>query len=310
MRKITRRTILRKCMLLGMGFLGADWGWSKQPYSGRRLVILHTNDTHPRLTLGVTERRFSIGEELLLARYEMIQQIRAEGIPVLLLDSGDFTGSYFNRKSKEMPAEWKAMQIMGYDALALGDVDLLVGIDTFALHWEKVGIPLLLCNYRFEGTTLEKWVSPYCMLDKGNIRIGIIGVGLQLSNRLPESIFSGMLWEDPVKSVNECVKQLQKRGCELIICLSHLGDQSSTEIFHDFRLAEENVGIDLIIGAHSHRLYEKPRKFTNKIGGITVVNQIGWGGGYLGRLDVFFPKKGTDKTLKASRLIIEKKIAE
>ena len=70
------------------------------------------------------------------------------------------------------------------------------------------------------------------------------------------------------------------------------------------------MGIDIIIGAHSHQLYEYPRRFTNKIGEITVVNQMGWGGEYLGRLDVFFPKKGTTKTLKANRLLLEKKIAK
>lgn len=297
-------------MLLGMGFLGVNRSSSRANDVGRKLVILHTNDTHPAISWAGSTARLSRGEALLVARYEKIQQIRAEGNPVLLLDAGDFSGSYSNIKTNELPPDWKVMQIMGYDAVALGDGELAAGRELIAMHWGKVGIPLLACNYMLEGTALEKWVMPHCIIDKGSVRIGVIGVGLPLSSRLPETISSPIVCKDPIVSVNASISQLRLQGCELIICLSHLGDRGSTEKFHDFQLAQENLGIDLIIGAHSHRLYEQPRKFTNKMGGITLVNQLGWGGGYLGRLDCFFPKKGTTKTLKANRLLLEKKIAE
>ncbi|MBU3744508.1 MAG: hypothetical protein FGM61_08160 [Sediminibacterium sp.] len=310
MQEMTRRKVLQKCMMIGLSSLGGNFGWSRVPELGRKLVILHTNDTHPFFSVTGSSSGLSRREELLVARSEKIQQIRAEGFPVLLLDAGDFTGMNSHMISNEMPPAWRVIQLMGYDAVALGDGELSAGLDMINLHWGKVGIPLLACNYKLEGTLLEKWVSPFCIIDKGNIRIGIIGLGLPLLNRLPESISMGMGCYDPINQVNACITQLHKQGCELIICLSHLGDQSSTEYANDFQLARENMGIDIIIGAHSHRLYEQPRRFTNKIGEITLVNQMGWGGGYLGRLDVFFPKKGTTKTLKANRLLIGKKIAE
>lgn len=310
MQGITRRAVIQKCMVLSLGLLGRNLSGGRVPDVGRKLVIVHTNDTHPGLYIPGSTNSYSQGEEMLIARYEKIQQIRAEGIPVLLLDSGDFTGMYPNNIMQEIPPAWKALQIMGYDAVGLGDGELLAGMDMFELHWGKVGIPLLSCNYKLEGTAWEKWVKPYCILDKGNIRIGIIGIGLPLSNRLPAKVSLSLPQDDPIKSANACVLQLQKQGCELIICLSHLGDKSSTENSNDFQLAQQNVGIDIIMGAHSHRLYEQPRRFTNKTGGITLLNQIGWGGGYLGRFDCFFPAKGTTKTLKANRLLLEKKIAE
>jgi len=297
-------------MLFGLGFVGENWGWGRAKDLERKLVILHTNDTHPTLSLSGSTGSFSRAANLLIARNEKIQQIRAEGNPVLLLDAGDFTGRYPNLLPNELPPAWRAMQLMGYDAVALGDGELAAGIELIALHWEKVGIPLLACNYKLEGTPLEKWVMPHCILEKGSVRIGMIGVGLPLSNRLPEMISSRIECKDPVQSVNASVLELQRQGCELIICLSHLGDQAATEKLNDFHLAQENLGIDIIIGAHSHRLYEQPRKFTNKMGGITLVNQLGWGGGYLGRVDCFFPKKGPTKTLKANRLNLEKKIAK
>lgn len=307
---ITRRAMIQKYMVLALGCLRGNLGWSWVSDVGRRLVILHTNDTHPALSIPGLVNKFSRDEELLIARYEKIKQIRAEGIPVLLLDSGDFTGTNPNILTNELPPTWRALHIMGYDAVAMGDGDLAAGVDMFELHWEKVGIPILACNYTLKETLWEKWVRPYCIVDKGNIRIGIIGLGLPLSNRLPASVSLEILQDNPIKSANACVMQLQKQGCELIICLSHLGDQSSTEMISDYQLAQENIGIDIIIGAHTHRLYEQPRKFTNKIGAITILHQMGSGGGYLGRLDCFFQAKGSTKTLKANRLHLEKKIAE
>ncbi|MEI8109469.1 MAG: metallophosphoesterase [Chitinophagia bacterium] len=310
MQGISRRTIIYKCVMLGLSFLGNNRNWGRAMELGRKLVILHTNDTHSGLSVADSTRNLSRVDELLVARHEMIQKIREEGFPVLLLDSGDFTGIFPNILTKEMPPVWKALQIMGYDAVAFGDGEMAAGKEMFDFHWGKVGIPLLACNYTPQGTAWEKWVSPYCILNKGNIRIGIIGVGILLSNCLSETISMGIVCDDPIKRVNACVTQLRNQGCELIICLSHLGDQGTTEKFHDFQLAQENVGIDIIFGAHSHRLYEQPRRFINKIGGITLVNQMGRGGGYLGRMDCFFPKKGTTKTLKANRLFLEKKIAK
>lgn len=291
MQGMTRRAIIRNCMMLGLGCLGGKHSWSRAPDGGRRLVILHTNDTHPGISIPGSTNSYSRGDDLLISRYEIIQQIRAEGMPVLLLDSGDFSGRNSNILPNEIPPAWRVMQLIGYDAVALGDAELAAGMDMIDLHWGKVGIPLLACNYQLEGTVLEKWVRPYCIVEKGNIRIGMIGIGLPLSDRLPAWVSAGITSEDPIRKVNTCVTLLRKQGCELIICLSHLGDQSSTKNLHDFQLAQENVGIDIIIGAHSHQLYEYPRRFTNKIGEITVVNQMGWGGGYLGRLDVFFRKK-------------------
>jgi 5'-nucleotidase len=71
-------------------------------------------------------------------------------------------------------------------------------------------------------------------------------------------------------------------------------------------LAKESLGIDLIIGGHTHRFFEKPREYRNKAGKKVLVNQVGWGGLQLGRLDFEFSKGSPHKLDKTpSNLVVE-----
>ena len=71
-----------------------------------------------------------------------------------------------------------------------------------------------------------------------------------------------------------------------------MGDKYSDNKVSDEVLARETSNIDLILGGHTHRFFDKPRVYSNKLGQQVLVNQVGWGGIQLGRLDyVFLGKK-------------------
>ena len=72
---------------------------------------------------------------------------------------------------------------------------------------------------------------------------------------------------------------LKAEGCDLIICLSHLGITS--EKINDFILAERVPGIDLIIGGHSHSEMAQP-----KMVGNTRVYQMAGKGKCVGEITV------------------------
>ncbi|MFT5893019.1 MAG: 5'-nucleotidase, partial [Dokdonia sp.] len=90
----------------------------------------------------------------------------------------------------------------------------------------------------------------------------------------------------------------EEEACDLIICLSHLGyDYNNKEHISDLKLAAATKDIDLIIGGHTHTFLEKPTITQNKNGEIVLVNQVGWGGINLGRVDFYIdPIKGTEHT--------------
>jgi 5'-nucleotidase len=157
---------------------------------------------------------------------------------------------------------------------------------------------------------LENILLPYHIIVRENIIIGVLGVGIDLKGRVPEDLIKGIEYRDPIKCVNETTNLLKKKGCDLVVCLSHLGDYYSDGNISDAILAKENIGVDIIIGAHTHRFFQQPRRYFNKGSGDTLVSQIGWGGVQMGRIDYLFPKSRSNKTLKANRVVIDKKNAE
>ncbi len=274
------------------------------------LTILHTNDVHSRLEPFPMDGSKNAGLGGVAARSEIIKQIRAETNNVLLLDAGDiFQGTpYFNIYKGE--PEIKAMSMMQYDATTMGNHDFDAGIDNFATQLQHATFSVILSNYDFTGTAMEGKSIPYKIIKKGNIKVGILGIGIELQGLVPENLYGKTIYQNPIEKANETAAILKKQGCDMIICLSHLGDKYEDNKVSDEVLAKECYDIDLIIGGHTHRFFAEPKKYTNKKGGDTLVNQVGWSGMQLGRLDYNFGQRKNKNLLKAHTVVIERKTRE
>jgi 5'-nucleotidase len=91
-----------------------------------------------------------------------------------------------------------------------------------------------------------------------------------------------------------------------VICLSHLGYKYSQEKVSDVVLAQNTYETDLIIGGHTHTFLNTPDIIKNKNGRETLVNQVGFGGINLGRIDFAFSKNNNKKvTYNSSIEVIE-----
>lgn len=77
-----------------------------------------------------------------------------------------------------------------------------------------------------------------------------------------------------------------EENCDLVVCLSHLGYKYSGKSISDQVLARESEHIDVILGGHTHTFLAVPGEFRNKKGHLVIVNQAGWSGIKLGRLDI------------------------
>ena len=279
---------------------------------GSRLTILHTNDVHSRLDPFPMDGSRNAGQGGVAARAALIQKIRSEEEHVLLLDAGDiFQGTpYFNVFKGE--PEMKALRMMGYDAIIMGNHDFDAGLDNFAEKLTTHGkMPVVMSNYGFEGTSMESVNQPYKIIRKGDVKIGILGVGIELTGLVPEQLYGKTVYKDPIQQANIHADLLKKKyQCDLVICLSHLGDRYADNKVSDEVLAKESLGIDLIIGGHTHRFFEKPREYSNKLGKKVLVNQVGWGGLQLGRLDFEFSKGSPQKLDKSPSNLVVKNIVE
>jgi len=260
-----------------------------------RLTILHTNDVHSRLDPFPMDGSANAGKGGVAARAKLIQQIRQKQEHVLLLDAGDiFQGTpYFNIFKGE--PEMRAMNMMGYDAAVMGNHDFDAGMENFVQQLNAHGkFPILMCNYSFDRTPMEGVYQPYKIFKKGGLKIGVTGVGIELSGLVPASLYGNTIYLDPIEHANKVASMLKnEKNCDMVICLSHLGDRYDDNKISDEVFAKQSENIDLIIGGHTHRFFDKPREYTNKNGKKIIVNQVGWGGIQLGRLDyVFGSEKG------------------
>lgn len=275
-----------------------------------KLTILHTNDVHSRLDPFPMDGSRNAGLGGVAARAAIIEDIRKENDNVLLLDAGDiFQGTpYFNIYKGE--PDMKAMTAMGYDAATMGNHDFDAGMENFATQLQYANFPIIICNYEFNNTPLEGKTIPYKIINKGGIKVGILGIGIEGKGLIPDNLFGNTVYKNPIECANRTANILKKEGCDLIICLSHLGDKYNDDKISDEILAKECYDIDLIIGGHTHRFFPEPRKYTNRNGQETLVNQVGWAGIQLGRLDYEFSKKSKKNLAKSDTVVVRKKSSE
>jgi 5'-nucleotidase len=276
------------------------------------LTILHTNDVHSRLEAFPMDGTRNQGLGGVAARAAIIKDIRSAIEQVLVFDAGDiFQGTpYFNMYKGE--PEMKAMQAMGYDAATMGNHDFDAGLENFANQLVTHGrFPILVANYDFTNTPMEHLYQPYKIFKRGKLRIGVFGIGIEGKGLIPDELFGNTIYQDPIVKANETADYLKKqKNCDMIICLSHLGYRYADKKVSDVVLAKETGNINLIIGGHTHTFMEEPLVVRNKIGGDTIINQVGWGGIQLGRLDFNFSKTEKKNSLKAHTVILARKTSE
>ena len=242
------------------------------------LTILHTNDTHSQIEPKAN------GQCGYARRMGLIKQERLADKNLLLLDAGDFCQGtpYFNFYHGRV--EIDAMNRMGYDAATLGNHEFDNGLDTLAAIIKGARFPFVCANYDFTGTALDGVIRPYTVLHKGGLKIGIFGLGCDPKGLIAEKNFLPAQYNDPYPVAQRVTDELRAQGCDVVICLSHMGTYGKApEDVCDVNLAAQTRGIDVIIGGHTHRLYDH-LKVANLDGDSIPVCQMSKGGAYLGKI--------------------------
>ncbi|MDX1829202.1 MAG: metallophosphatase [Lutibacter sp.] len=280
-------------------------GLSLQSFSSnakKHITILHTNDVHSHIepfpandvnypNLGGVARRATL-----------IEKVRQENPNTLLLDAGDiFQGTpYFNIYGGEI--EFKLMSMLKYDAATIGNHDFDNGIDGLYAQLPNATFSFVNANYDFSKTVLNNQIKPYKIFIKNDIKIGVFGLGIELTGLVDPANYKETKYLYPVEIAQNVSKTLkEEEHCDLVICLSHLGYHYKSDKIDDLKLAAQTKDIDLIIGGHTHTFLPKPTVTKNKIGENVLVNQVGCYGVNLGRIDFYFDddnnKKSDGKTI-------------
>lgn len=282
-------------LVLGLSVLGCA--------KTRTLTILHTNDTHsalfpfqceavpgPLLRPGMGFRRgwaaLARGRAGLVREYggiarmsTLIKRLRAVNKNVLALHAGDvFVGSFEFNKYLGYP-ELKIMETL-YDAMALGNHEFDLGTDALAgvvsgqlAGGGPVTLPLLNANVDFEGTPLAALIQKSIVRTVGGIKVGIFGVVTEDAQNYSAEV-ARLLSGNVLAVAGMQAGALKAAGCEVVVCLSHLGT-----MYDLMGLADNVSDIDVIVGGHSHDLYDQAVVRNGKI-----IVQAGKYGMFLGEL--------------------------
>ncbi len=270
------------------GFAGSSL-MAMQPQTRKHITILHTNDVHSHIepfpandpkyaNLGGVSRRLTL-----------IEAVRKENPNTLLFDAGDiFQGTpYFNFYGGEL--EFKLMSMLKYDSATVGNHDFDNGVGGLAAQMPNADFKLLTANYDFSNTIMEGLTKPYEIYEREGLKIGVFGLGIELNGLVNPKMFKETKYLDPVERAQDMTQILKnEKHCDLVICLSHLGYQYGSDKISDLGLAAKTQDINLIIGGHTHTFLPKPVIAKNKVGKDVLINQVGWAGINLGRIDFYF----------------------
>ena len=280
---------LRKTVVLYMLLLFTAVG----AYAQKHLEVLHTNDTHScimPLNPNLADTAVA-GRGGFLRRVAMIKEVRAKNPDLLLIDSGDFSqGSPFYTMFKG-DVEIGLMNLMGYDAVTIGNHEFDFGLENMARIFKMAKFPVVCANYDFTGTCVEGLVKPYVIIKRNGLKIGLFGLSPQLEGLVDLSKCKGVTYLDPVEVGNRVAAELKHdKKCDVVICVSHLGWLRPDEM-GDQKLLASSKDIDLVLGGHSHSYFKALRYVNNADGKAVPVDQNGKNAMYVGKLTLSFDKK-------------------
>ncbi|OGD14430.1 MAG: hypothetical protein A2W20_04815 [Candidatus Aminicenantes bacterium RBG_16_66_30] len=307
--------MVRKAVRI-LGILGLVLGLSVMGLAQTKtLTILHTNDTHSAL-LPFTHQPYPTPFTWLwpdhrqgwvdefrgpggfnrdyagIARMStLIKKIRQAKDNVLAFHTGDaFVGSFMFNKYLGYP-ELKIMENL-YDAMAAGNHEFDLGMDALAgilsgviPSGPAVTLPLLNANYNLTGHALAGLLQRSIVRTVDGVKIGIFGIGNEDPTNFSAEVIARFS-NDPYAVAGMQAYELRAQGCQVVICLSHLGTLLDTEGL------SQVPGVDIIVGGHSHDLFRRAILRNGKI-----IIQAGSHGRYLGELQVMVEPGGGVKLL-------------
>ncbi|MEU9511001.1 5'-nucleotidase C-terminal domain-containing protein [Micromonospora sp. NPDC048170] len=264
------------------------------------LTILGTSDTHGYVynwdyysdAEYDDSKRNDVGVAKLAA---LVTQIRAErrGRATLVLDAGDTIQgtplATFYAKQEPITTTGEthpmanAMNVLGYDAVTLGNHEFNYGLPLLAKWISQLGFPALAANAVNVATGKPAFL-PY-VIKKVSVgfaapplRVGILGLTNPGSAIWDKANVEGRLrFDDMIATAAKYVPIMRARGADIVLISAHGGDSGTSSYGPELPnenptalIAQQVPGIDAILFGHAHA--EVAEKFvTNEETGEQVL---------------------------------------
>ncbi|MBM3249377.1 MAG: bifunctional metallophosphatase/5'-nucleotidase [Candidatus Omnitrophica bacterium] len=243
--------------------------------SAKEITILYTGETHamlypchcPKEPDGGVSRRASL-----------IRQLRKKHPQALLFDSGAFfAGGNLDEYTQNTELDTqrtlvnlRAMELMKYDAVAVGDEEFNFGMEFLEENVAKSRLAFLSCNIK------SGKIAPFIIKEVQGVKVGITAV----TNAAVKAKAQSIEFIEPKPAVEAAVQELKKKGAEIIVLLSHLNESESHALVRDV------PGIDILIAGHN----PQPGLKSGEREGVLVLRPT-WQARHLGKATVILKDK-------------------
>ncbi len=230
-------------------------------------------------------------------------QNAAKGIPTLLVDSGDwYMGTTYDMTAAD-PVALRFFQIMGYDAITLGNHEFDWSPDGLAMILENglandFNVPVVATNTITDpekrgDDNIEQLMTMNVIVNKkiidlpNGLKVGLLGlVGPDADQDAP--VAPPITFDHSYPFIQARVNDLRNNdNVDLVVVLSHGGIEPDGT-GDDMDLAKHVTGIDIIASGHYHTATHVP--FV-KCSSNTIIFSPGEYGEYVSKLDFTYSKK-------------------
>lgn len=232
---------------------------------------------------------------------------------VAVVSSGDFAQGNTVGSLTKGEAIVRIMNAVGYDYLTIGNHEFDYTVPQMQHLSGLLTAKTLCCNFsRYEQDNDDKddrdnddLYPAYEVKDFGGTKVGFIGVATPSTFRSSTPTYfiddnGNLLYNfhqtDTYECVQEAVNDAREEGAEIIIVLSHLGDDP--EVAYSRGLIAATHGIDVVLDGHAHHVLNE--RLVNDRGDSVTLSSTGTKFAYIGRLTIDTDNRVTTELLPIS----------
>ncbi|MGI6668567.1 MAG: bifunctional metallophosphatase/5'-nucleotidase [Acetivibrionales bacterium] len=247
----------------------------------KKITIINTADIHGHILYDEEIGYFSMDTANIIRGMPILKtladSVKKSNENTLMLDSGDMFHGTNEANIDKGKAVVEIANMMGYTAMTIGNHDFNFGLDRLKEIKSQLNFPILCANVFENGVSI---FEQYRIVEMDGINIGLFGLtheeSLEYANTRD---IENITIEDAV-SVAKRIVPLLRDKCDVVILISHLGQEK------DIELAKEVDGIDLILSGHLHILQTKIIKENN-----TYVAEAGSYATHIGIADIYMKNR-------------------
>lgn len=228
-----------------------------------KLTVLGTSDMHGNITSWSYEANTDYGNNGLARVGTLVKEAKAQNPNTIVIDAGDtIQGTilvddlYNNDLSKPNPM-MDIMNVIGYDAMALGNHEFNFGTDLIKKIEKEAKFPILSANVYKKGTD-ENFVKPYTVKEVSGVKVGILGLTVPdiMKYDSGKQGVKDLEYKHMANEAEKWVKVLEEtEKVDVIVAIAHAGLESRDDTDGAGAakmIAEKCPQIDVLLTGHDH----------------------------------------------------------